>query len=483
MNATHSSDVVVIGASIGGLAAAAYLARAGLSVTVFEASLRTGGLTAAHTLYALDPMVVRDLKLARHGLRFDVRDRALVGLRPDGHHVVLTRDVHGTARALGAISRADAEAWPGWRHALQSLGRAMRGLWWREPNAGLHARLMERVAVLRRQGADSWLDACFESDALKATLAFDAVSGGLSTLEPGSALTLVWRMAQEMSGLQGAVAWPYDGLAGLVAALGNAARAAGAEIRTSSAVRKILVEAGRVVGVELTSGHAVAASHVLSGLSRRRTLCDLLADGDSGLDAVAHCERMRPAVGAAHLVLTLEALPHFAGVPVPRAGRFVAAEGLESYAAAHAAARAGRLPHDLPMEITLPTAGEPWLEPGAHHRLSAVIRPVPVAPAEGWQILKPKLLERAILALSAQSPGLVPKIVSADLHTPADFLEQCGHEDASSNATHMLASWCTRIATPIAGLLLCGAAAEPVPSVSGRAGRIAAAMIVKEAER
>ena len=42
------------------------------------------------------------------------------------------------------------------------------------------------------------------------------------------------------------------------------------------------------------------------------------------------------------------------------------------------------------------------------------------------------------------------------------------------DAARLTASWRTRIATPLEGLLLCGPDAEPVPSLSCRAARIAA---------
>jgi phytoene dehydrogenase-like protein len=493
MSGTERPDAIVIGASIGGLAAAATLARGGLSVVVLEAHNRIGGLCTtaplgegfsaplvAHALYALDPRIVKELKLAKKGLRFAVRDMPLVGLRPDGRHVVLTRDPHATARVLALHSKADAEAWPAHRKAFLALARALRASWWEE---GARGALDDRLEPFRRMGAAAWLDAAFESDALKATLAFDATEGGLSPLEPGSALTLLWRAAQEMCGLQDAVAVPAGGPGALATALAAAAKDAGAEIRTGARVARILTSEHAVTGIELASGETVAAPRVLSSLARHATLCELLEAADAGFGRAMACGRARPRVGEAKIVLALDAPPVFGGIAVPAGARFVLADRLAAHAAAHAAAETGRLAHDPPIEITRPVTGEAALAPSGQHLLSAHIRPVPIDPPEGWEALKPKLLERFYAALAPHMPDLARHATRAEVLVPGDFAARFGHTDDGNTLAHMLSDWQTRICTPVAGLTLCGAAAEPVPAISGRAGRIAAQRILREAKR
>ena len=79
---------MVIGAGHNGLTCACYLARAGLSVGVFERRGLVGGAavteefhpgfrnsTASYTVSLLNPKVIRDLRLYEHGLRIVERPR------------------------------------------------------------------------------------------------------------------------------------------------------------------------------------------------------------------------------------------------------------------------------------------------------------------------------------------------------------------------------------------------------------------------
>ena len=86
-------DAVIIGGGHNGLTCAAYLAAAGLSVCVAERRHVVGGAavteefhpgfrnsTASYTVSLLDPQVIRDLRLAEHGLV--IRERPFANFLP-----------------------------------------------------------------------------------------------------------------------------------------------------------------------------------------------------------------------------------------------------------------------------------------------------------------------------------------------------------------------------------------------------------------
>ncbi len=493
MRDARTYDAVVIGAGVNGLAAATYLAMAGKRVLVLEARDRLGGACeteaangsllyskAAHALYALDPYVIKELKLARHGLKFAVRDMALVGLRADGRHVVLSRDVQASARRIGIHSESDAQIWPQFRREWYGMARKLRTLWWQAGSNTAETVLDDdRLQHLAAIGSAAWLDSQLEAEALKATLGFDAHA--LSPLAAGSALVLFWRAAQEMCGLQAAVAAPEGGLRTVADAFAGSARAVGVETQTGSSVADILVTAeGTAGGVVLTSGETIAASLVLSSLSRLHTLSYKSIRTAPGLAAIAETGRLNPGTSMARVTLALDTCPKIAGASVPLSARFVVIDRLESLVAAHAASRAGRLPQELTMEMIMPSAVDSALASTGRHLISTLVGPVPQRIAGGWHVMKPILAAKVVSTLARHIPGIGRYLVAVEVLTPEDVHGIYGADDAFGGGVdvpRLLADWRARVRTPIPGLVLCGACADPVGAVSGRGGRAAASFI------
>src|SRR5437660_6382411 len=93
-------DVIVVGGGHNGLTAAAYLAGAGLTVTILERRAVVGGAAvteefhpgfrnsvAAYAVSLLNPKIIRDLDLAGHGLRIVERPLANFLPLPDGRYL------------------------------------------------------------------------------------------------------------------------------------------------------------------------------------------------------------------------------------------------------------------------------------------------------------------------------------------------------------------------------------------------------------
>src|SRR6202050_2734070 len=114
-------DAVIIGAGHNGLTAAAYLARAGYSTLVLERRDIVGGCcvteeiapgcrasTTSYIASMLRPEVIRDLRLADHGLRMVACDPALQVPFPDGQLVSWWSKRDRMVEQLRQISPRDA---------------------------------------------------------------------------------------------------------------------------------------------------------------------------------------------------------------------------------------------------------------------------------------------------------------------------------------------------------------------------------------
>ena len=426
---------IVIGAGIGGLSAAAYLARGGVHTLLLEAG---EGPRACESLVALDPRMVAELRLPAKGLAFTARDLplAVAGETP----LTLGRDLHAASAALTRLSDADALAWPLYRRALVAEAHRLQRWWWMAPEDNIAGmiwgpgarRSFQRLCL---SGADAYLGARFETPSLLAALLWDAGAGGFAVSEPGSALALVWRAAQEMVALQGAAALARSGT--LVAAL---TRALGmAQFRTRVQVTRILTRAGGVSGVMLADGSEIEADHVVSTLSRARTL------------TLAGLPHPIPAIAEARIFLRLKT--NFAPPAGPPA-RHILAQRPEVHADAHEAARAGRIASNLPME---------WVMP-APDRITVTARPVPASLNAEQRV---RLAAQAVFALSATLPGVAGAVVGLDIHLSPQ----------RATLGDLLTHPQKRLLTPIKGLLLAGEDAEPLPPISGRAGRLAARQV------
>jgi phytoene dehydrogenase-like protein len=431
---SERAAALVIGAGTGGLAAATYLARGGLHTLILDAG--HGPPEPREALAALDPRLVTELRLMAHGLSFTARDLPVtVGGEPP---LVLGRDLNAASAMLAKFSDADALAWPAYRRRLAVEARQLRRWWWMDHDAGAPDAAWKSTA--RREfrhlclsGADAYLGARFETPALLSALLWDASAGGFAVSEPGSMLALVWRAAQEMMGLQeaAAVAKPGTLVAALTRALGLA------QLRLGAKVERILSQSGAVTGVTLTDGTEIEADHIVSALPRGKTL------------ALAGLAHQTPAIGEAWILLRLGSDFSFP------AARHIRTVPPGAYADAHEYARAGRIADPLPMEWVM-------LAPD---RIAVTARPVPASLDPDRRM---RLAAQAVFALSRSLPGVAAAVTGVEIHV----------RPQRAKLADLLSPPSARVTTPLKGLFLAGEDAEPLPAISGRAGRLAARRIL-----
>ncbi|KAL5987739.1 hypothetical protein ACLOJK_035491 [Asimina triloba] len=171
-------DAIVVGGGHNGLTAAAYLARSGLSVAVFEKRRLLGGAAVTEEIVPgfrfsrcsylqslLRPSVIRDLDLKRHGLKLLKRNPSSFTPCLDGRYLLLGPDAALNHSQISKFSAKDAEAYPRYENQLQKFCTFMDSI------------LDSPTPEIRRDIQSFTGDVRDKADVLKATLATDAVIG------------------------------------------------------------------------------------------------------------------------------------------------------------------------------------------------------------------------------------------------------------------------------------------------------------------
>jgi len=279
----------------------------------------------------------------------------------------------------------------------------------------------------------------------------------------------------------------------LVEALARAAESAGAVLRTSSPVARVLVERGTVGGVELATGEVIEASTVLSAADPRLTMLDLV--GAEHLDAglARRLSRIGTGGATAKLNLALDGLPNFHGLaPAEYGARLLVVPSLAELSDAQIRFKRGEIAHEPIMEITVPSAVDATLAPQGQHVMSILVQYVPHEGEGGSLAQRDRLLSRVVDTLSLYAPDLKHRIVAGELLLPADIAARFGLADGDwyhgamrpdqllmFRPTPELAG----MKTPLRGLYLCGAGSHPGGGISGMPGRLAAALALDEGRR
>jgi phytoene dehydrogenase-like protein len=519
MTTPKSYHSIIIGGGHNGLVCAATLARAGKSVLVLEAAAQLGGAArnrefaqghsvsaAAHLLHGLPETLVRELDLAGHGLRFAAQSLPSHALGPDGKSIRLgDRQLSGDD-----LSAADIAAYALFTETMATYATALVPIlqmvpprlsiegWanridfmkiaWSIRRLGRH----DMRDLLRIIGMNMYdlLDEYFQSDLLKGALALDAVLGAeWGPRSPGTVLTYLYRLSG-VAGSKGlGVAQPLGGMGAVCAAMATSASVAGAELRTSARVRRIVVEGDRACGVELESGEVVRAEHIISNADPRTTFLSLL--GAAHLDAgfVRKVTHLRASGRAGKLHLALRELPKFTGLPPIALGdRLLLAPSMNYLERAFNPSKYREYPAEPALEISIPTVRDGKLAPTGRHVLSAVVQFLPYDDGVDRDANRARCLESILATLERYAPGIGNLVTAAELLTPYDIEQEFGmtgghwHHAAMGFDQFFFirpVPGAAQHRTPVDGLYLCGAGCHPGGGVMGIAGRNAAQQVLR----
>ncbi|MDD9732110.1 phytoene desaturase family protein [Mameliella sp. AT18] len=297
-SAHQGCDVLIVGAGIGGLAAAARLAHAGLRITVVERAARSGGkmrclpspagpVDAGPTVLTLRP-VLDDLFTSldeRLDAHLELIRQPLIARHfwPDGSRLDLFDSEPENLEALRAFGGARAVAqFRAFCDRARALFEAFDGPVMRAANpslAGLAGQTLRAPGLLRQMAPHrslaALLDRTFDDPRLTQLFGRYATYVGASPYRAPALLSLIWQA--EYVGV-----WKIaGGMHRLARALERIARTRGARFHHNAHVARIDISGGRARGVTLADGRTLRAERVLFNGDPRA-----LATGALGPEAV-----------------------------------------------------------------------------------------------------------------------------------------------------------------------------------------------------
>jgi len=506
---------IIIGAGHNGLVAAAYLAKQGKKVLVLERRAIVGGSVVTESFaegprsgsegFTVDSVqtggtlradIIKDLKLASHGLRLDSVRKPFISLLSDSNSLILDPDPAKASQSIKQFSPKDAARWGEFVRFMDKSAKILEKAYSTiMPRLGTLPRLpmnfgikegfglMELGLELKFAGSKDMLnfiralpmtaqelvEEYFESEVVKAAVASLGIHGfTLGPMGAGTGYTLIHNWMN-----RGGMSHVNVGKVGeITSALANVVKAYGGEIRCEAEVERIQVDKYTCSGVVLANGEEIPAETVISAADPKHTLLKLVGARELPPEFVWHVQsiKMRGSVAKVHLLTDGK---H--GIPE---GTIVLAPSIKYLERAYDAAKYGEISEKPYLEVTTSVSES------AHSLRSVVSIHFQFAPyhlkAGDWRLDGKKIEKLAIDTLSEYFPNLQSLISNSHIITPLDLEQTYGLTEGDLNHGQLMLDqflfmrpmpgWSNH-KTPIDNLYLCGSGVHGGGGVSGVSGR------------
>ncbi|NJK50390.1 NAD(P)/FAD-dependent oxidoreductase [Candidatus Gracilibacteria bacterium] len=536
-------DVIIIGAGHNGLVCAAYLLKAGYSVLLLEKRPVPGGAATTeeampeeapgfkfnlcaidHEFIFLGP-VIQELELHKYGLEYLWCDPTVFCPHPDGKYFLAYQSVEKTQAEIARYSDRDARKYGEFIQYWSRLINAIAPLFNVPPQALVeiarsykleNLKNVLAIAGSQRKALDfirtmisspeDLLNEWFDTEIVKAPLARLAAEIGAPPSQKGIAVGVMMMAMRHNPGM----ARPRGGTGALTQALVKLVQSKGGVILTEQAVKQVIVEDGRAVGVRVAGGKEYRANKgVISNIDAQRLFLQLVDKADIDNANSELRERVeRRIVNNNETILKIDCAlsepPRFEAFGHKDEyliGTILIADSVRHVEKAHALTIMGEIPDENPsIYVDVPTMLDPSMAPEGKHTLwIEFFAPYQIAGKEGTGLngtgwtdeLKNKVGDRVIDKLAEYAPNLKKSIIARRIESPAELGERLGsykgnyyHIDMTLDQMIFLRPLpeIANYTTPIKGLYLTGAGTHPGGSISGMPGRNCARVFLAKQE-
>jgi phytoene dehydrogenase-like protein len=517
-------DVIVVGSGHNGLISAAYLAKAGCKVAVFERRPIVGGAvctqadlipgyridvgSSAHVMIHQTP-VLADLELHRFGLEYLEMDPwAWYPILDTGESISFYRDVARTCASIARVSPRDAVAYQKFCAGWGGMNEEVFQAFLRPPTlwnlaaaflkSGWRGKLSPNRLRLLMSSYGRLVEETFTHEAVRSAILWLAAQSGPPPTEPRSGDFAGWHAMYHRSGMKRA----RGGSGALTQALKKRLLADGADVFENAPVAAIETDGrGRTTGVRLENGARYAARAVIAACHIKTTLDTLLA-GATDLPASirARSKQLRLGNGFGMIIrCAMSGLPEYRGQSVDARGVGECHQGLQllcpsraALAAAVADWQAGLPPaKPIPLVMTFSALDDTLAPPGRHVMFVwGQYHPYELSNGENWDAIREREADKLLDAVELYAPGTKAKVLDRYIQTPLD-LERL-HGMHRGNVMHLEMSFnqmftfrplreLSSYRVPgLRGLYLTGASTHPGGGVWGASGHNTAQLMLHE---
>jgi phytoene dehydrogenase-like protein len=315
---------------------------------------------------------------------------------------------------------------------------------------------------------------------------------------PGTAYVLLHHYMGEIDGAFRAWGIPKGGTGGVSEAIGNAARALGAEIRMEAPVARILTRDGKATGVALESGEEILADTVLSSVDARLTFLGLLEPGNLEPSFEDEVRRFKFRGSSGKVNMAVDRLPDFTSLPgvgEHLRGAISFSASVDDMERAYDDAKYGHWSRRPYIDMIIPTLVDPSMAPPGKHVISCFVQyaPYKLDPSLGsWDDNREAFGDAVVDRIAEAAPNIRDVILHRQVLTPLDMERRFGLTEGNIFQGELSLEQLffnrpvpghARFRTPVRDLWLCGSATHPGGGIMGANGRIAAMELLKSRGR
>ena len=516
-------DVIVIGAGHNGLVAASYLVKAGMKVTVLEASPTVGGMISSNAVIPGAPghtineggiqaslfratTIEKDFNLAKYGFKQIKADPFHVHLDPEGPSLAFWEDARKTADEIRHFSPHDADNYLTFARQLDAAMDLAMPFMLGHPTRPSPKSVLQAIPIglRKRKELKPLLSFLTTSHAEVIEERFDhpLVRGALAAMPPfcwmtqdGTGWALIYIAMCHRTGssrFQG-------GTGALTNALYAYLREHGATVRTSAKVDELTISQGKVNGVRLVGGETLEAKQVMASCSPKETLARLLPKGHLPEHLQRRAERIPTNVLE---TTTLKIDVAVSGKISTRKHDKFRKDGLdlcrpilswqsyEDHVDSWNSVVGRRWPENICFIGIVPSRMDPTQAPEGQDTFWLWSGIVPRNPTQPWDQMKEEIGGRVLKECATVYEGLDSLEIGRRVFSAPDLAERFHVPDG--NVYHVEpvgmrfgplrpAQGFGAYETPVPGLWITGAGTHPTGGISGIPGMVAAKTMIKRA--